>query len=62
MNNYTKKVACVAIPLFCLHLTMAAENAVSDLGVRKAAVEEAASVNQSSRKVTGVVKDETEIR
>ena len=58
MNNYTKKVACVAIPLFCLHLTMAAENAVSDLGVRKAAVEEAASVNQSSRKVTGVVKDE----
>ena len=26
MNNYTKKVACMAIPLFCLNLTMAAES------------------------------------
>ena len=59
MNNYTKKVACMAIPLFCLNLTMAAESNLSDLDIRKAvAIEEAASVNQNTRKVTGVVKDE----
>ena len=59
MNNYTKKVACMAIPLFCLNLTMAAESSVSALDIRNAvAVEETASVNQSTRKVTGVVKDE----
>ena len=59
MNNCTKKVACMAIPLFCLNLTMAAESTISDLDIRKAvAVEETASVNQSTRKVTGVVKDE----
>lgn len=58
MNNYTKKVACLAIPLFCLNLTIAAENTISDLDSRKAvAVEETASVNQSTRRVTGVVKD-----
>lgn len=58
MNNYTKKVACMAIPLFCLNLTIAAENNISDIDTRKAvAVEEAASVNQNTRRVTGVVKD-----
>lgn len=58
MNNYTKKVACMAIPLFCLNLTIAAESNISDLDTRKAvAVEEAASVNQNTRRVTGVVKD-----
>lgn len=59
MNNYTKKVACMAIPLFCLNLTMAAESPLSTSDIRKAvAIEEAASVNQSTRKVAGVVKDE----
>lgn len=58
MNNCTKKVACMAIPLFCLNLTMVAENTISDFDVRKAVVVEAASVNQSIRKVTGIVKDE----
>ena len=58
MNNCTKKVACMAIPLFCLNLTMVAENTISDFDVQKAVVVEAASVNQSIRKVTGIVKDE----
>ena len=60
MNNYTKKVACMAIPLFCLNLTMTAESNLSDLDIRKAVaiVVKAASVNQNTRKVTGVVKDE----
>lgn len=58
MNNYTKKVAIMAIPLFCLNLALAAESNVSDLAIHKAvAVHESASINQSTRKVTGVVKD-----
>lgn len=58
MNNYTKKVAIMAIPLFCLNLALAADSNVSDLAIHKAvAVHESASINQSTRKVTGVVKD-----
>lgn len=59
MNNYTKKVACMVIPLFYLNLTIAAESNTSDLNSWKiAAVEEAASVNQNTHKVTGIVKSE----
>ena len=59
MNNYTKKLPAWPFLCFCLNLTMAAESNLSDLDIRKAvAIEEAASVNQNTRKVTGVVKDE----
>lgn len=58
MSFCTKKAGYVAVPLFCLHLVAAAGTAVSDLGMQNAAVEEAASVSQSVRKITGVVKDE----
>ncbi|MDR2913390.1 MAG: TonB-dependent receptor [Tannerella sp.] len=59
MNNYKKKVAFMAIPLFCLNPILSAESSTGDLDIRKTvAIEESLSTMQNTRKITGVVKDE----
>ncbi|MDL2256146.1 TonB-dependent receptor [Parabacteroides sp. OttesenSCG-928-K15] len=49
----------MAIPLFCLHLALAAESNTGNFDARKTNVlPESAITTQNTRKITGVVKDE----
>lgn len=58
MNNYTKKVILMAIPLFCLNLALVAENNTGNHdALITAKVEGITTTFQNTRKVTGTVKD-----
>lgn len=56
--NCMKKTLLMAFPLLCLNLAVLAGNDANDLDIRRTAdVDGVTSVNQSTRKITGTVKD-----
>lgn len=56
--NCMKKTLLMAFPLLCLNLAVLARNDANDLDIRRTAdVDGVTSVNQSTRKITGTVKD-----
>ncbi|WP_432709350.1 SusC/RagA family TonB-linked outer membrane protein [Pedobacter sp.] len=64
MNNFTKKVVCIYMPLFCFHLSLAANGKVSikpkftEISAASGHALSSMRTFQNTRKITGVVKDE----